>query len=1083
MLNCAFFTIVICSLSGLLMAQSGQFLSAPQSMTGHAPLAVAAGDFNGDGKTDLAIANSGSNTVTVLIGNGGGSTFARKDYATGSVPLGIVAGDFNGDGNLDLALANSASNTISVLLGNGDGTFRAKVDYAAGAQPQGLAVGDFNGDGKLDLAVTDSGSNAIGILLGNGDGTFGAETEFKTGVNPVSVAVGDFNGDGKPDLAVANGNNNDVVSILLGNGDGSFQGQLEYATGGTPVAIVIEDFNGDGKLDLATADQTGNAASVLLGKGDGSFLPHTDYAVGLSPTSIAVADFRVDGRVDLAVTNGDGNTVSVLLGNGDGTFQPRVDVGTGNIPSAVVAADLNGDGKPDLAVANSVRSSVSTILGNGDGSFQTRVDYAVDTGADPHSVAVADFNGDGRLDLAVVDSGDNAITVLLGNGDGSFEAGVDYSTGTQTNPYAVVVGDFNGDGKPDLAVADYNSNGVGILVGNGDGTFRAPTNFPTATSPCSIAVGDFNGDRKPDLVVTDFNSNTVSVLIGNGDGTFKAHVDYRTGNNPVSVALGDFNGDGYLDLVVVNESDNSAGVMLGNGDGTFQAPVFYSTGSGGNPAAVAVADFNGDGKLDFAVADLLLKHVSVFLGNGDGTFGNSVDYPTGNNPISVATTDLNARGVFDLVLASSAGNTAMVLLGNGDGTFEAPELFPVGTGPAGLQVGDFNGDGLADAVLVNSISNSVSILLNSRGVATSVQSSSNPASFGQVVQFTVTVAEGLRGAGMPTGTVTITKGSAIIASGPLVNGQFSTETNTLSVGENSLSVMYSGDTNFEPRTTAYTETIQKAGSNTVLGSSPNPSTLSQTVTLTATVTSTTSGIPTGTVNFMDAMTLLGTVGMNGIGVAIFSTSALIVGTHNLSAVYSGDSSFAASTSQGLNQVVQQLGLQGFELGVTPTTMNVTPGSNASATISVTGQNGFAQPVTLACASGLPPMSTCQFSYSTVTPGTKPATSTLTITTTGPTAVLMQSPVRHIRYAILLLMPAILLGSKRSIAPKPKWLNWCVVLLVMIASLGQIACGGGQSAAGPKGGGTSGTPMGSYNITITGTSGAIQSKVSLSLTVQ
>ncbi len=416
----------------------------------------------------------------------------------------------------------------------------------------------------------------------------------------------------------------------------------------------------------------------------------------------------------------------------------------------------------------------------------------------------------------------------------------------------------------------------------------------------------------------------------------------------------------------MNESDNSAGVMLGNGNGTFQPPTFYSTGAGGNPAAVAVADFNGDSKPDFAVADLLLKTVSIFLGNGDGTFSKPVDYPTGNNPVSLAATDLNDRKKFDLVLASSAGNTATVLLGNGDGTFGSPTLFSVGSGPASVQVGDFNDDGLADVVSANSTSNSVSVLLNSRGVLMKVRSSSNPAPFGESVQVTVTVAEGLRGVGVPTGTVTLKSGSAVIGSGPLVQGQFSTKTSSLPTGKNTLLAVYSGDANFEPRTVGYAQTIQQAGTSISISSSPNPSTLKQTVSLRATVASNTTGVPTGTVNFMDATTLLGSATLNDSGVANFPTSALAVGAHSITGVYSGDVTFDSSTSPMVSQKV--MGTPGFALGVNPAKLGVTAGASASATVSASPENGFSQTIVLACASGLPPMSTCRFSSPSVTPG-------------------------------------------------------------------------------------------------------------------
>jgi len=339
---------------------------------------------------------------------------APTAFGAGSGPTGVATGDFNGDGRLDLAVANLRSNNVSVLLGNGDGTFQAAVNYGAGSRPISVAVGDFNGDGKLDLAVSNNGSDNVSILLGNGDGTFQTPMDYGAGSLPDSVAVGDFNGDGKLDLAVSN-DGSDNVSILLGKGDGTFQAHVDYATGQYPSSVAVGDFNGDGKLDLAVANFGTNNASILLGKGDGSFQTAVDYGAGSNPYSVAVADFNGDGKLDLAVANVGASpaNVSVLLGKGDGTFQAHVDYTTGQYPSSVAVGDFNGDGKLDLAVANDADSDVSILLGNGDGTFQTSVNYGA--GSNPYGVAVGDFNGDGRLDLATADlpSGTGAVDILL----------------------------------------------------------------------------------------------------------------------------------------------------------------------------------------------------------------------------------------------------------------------------------------------------------------------------------------------------------------------------------------------------------------------------------------------------------------------------------------------------------------------------------------------------------------------------------------------------------------------------------------------------------------------------------------------
>ena len=291
-------------------------------------------------------------------------------------------------------------------------TFLPKTDYPTGARPISVAIGDVNGDGKLDLAVANFSGNTVSILLGTGTGGFGAKTDFAVGVQPSSVAIGDVNGDGKPDLAVANYYLS-TVSILLGTGAGGFLPKTDFAVGGPPLSVAIGDFNGDGKPDLAVA---GNGVSILLGTGTGSFGAKTDFATGGADTSVAIGDFNGDGKLDLAVANvlnpGFGS-VSILLGTGTGSFGANTDFATGANPRSVAIGDFNGDGKPDLAVANAGGNTVSILLGTGTGSFGAKTDFA--TGGGPMSVAIGDVNGDGQLDLATANGGglDNTASILL----------------------------------------------------------------------------------------------------------------------------------------------------------------------------------------------------------------------------------------------------------------------------------------------------------------------------------------------------------------------------------------------------------------------------------------------------------------------------------------------------------------------------------------------------------------------------------------------------------------------------------------------------------------------------------------------
>jgi uncharacterized protein (DUF2141 family) len=370
-------------------------------------------------ETNVSFSNAANSPITSVYG-----------------PISVTVGDFTGSGKLDLAVAQFGTK-VYVFLGNGDGTFtQASGSPMVIQQPPWdtlptpymnfITVGDFNNSGKLGLAVANYTDSNVPILLGNGDGTFTPSNAFvySAGFNTTALAVGDFMGNGNLDLAVANGPSGLALNILLGYGNGAFNQAPLPPTGYVNTAYMpaVGDFNGDGKLDLAVtgAGVTGpqdNELTILLGNGDGTFTAasNSTFATGAAPQAIAVADLNGDGKLDLIIANSQGASLTILLGNGDGTFTPAAGspITVGNAPYAVAVADLNGDGKLDLAIANNGDGTVSVLLGNGDGTFASASGSPFPVGTGPSSIAVGDFNGSGRLGLAVTNWQGNTLSILV----------------------------------------------------------------------------------------------------------------------------------------------------------------------------------------------------------------------------------------------------------------------------------------------------------------------------------------------------------------------------------------------------------------------------------------------------------------------------------------------------------------------------------------------------------------------------------------------------------------------------------------------------------------------------------------------
>ena len=329
---------------------------------------------------------------------------------------------------------------------------------------------------------------------------------------------------------------------------------------------------------------------------------------------MALADVNHDGKLDLITANQNSNNVSVLLGNGNGTFQAATTIGTGGTgPASVSVADVNGDGQPDIVAANYNSNTVSILLGTGTGSFALSGSPIATGGSGVKSAVVADMNGDGKPDIVATNYNSGTVTVLVGNGTGSFTQTTDSPVSVGSTPYNVVVADVNGDGRPDIITANRYNYSISVLLNDpaptGTGFFApwAASPFATGEHPYDVAIADLNGDGKPDLVTANYADNTVSVLLGNGSGGFTAGPALATGVEPFFVAVADVNNDGKPDIITANYGLGTGGnlnVFLGNGSGGFTATAASPFGDGGaGLVAVEVADVNGDGKLDLVVTN------------------------------------------------------------------------------------------------------------------------------------------------------------------------------------------------------------------------------------------------------------------------------------------------------------------------------------------------------------------------------------------------------------------------------------------------------------------------------------------------
>jgi hypothetical protein len=639
------------------------------------------------------------------------------------------------------------------------------------------------------------------------------------------------------------------------------------------------------------------------------------------------------------------------------------------------------------------------------------------------SVAAGDFNNDGNLDYVIASVGSGTVTIMLGNGDGTFTQGQTYPVGSY--PDDVVVADLNGDGNLDIAVAASSGTGVTVLLGNGDGTFTTAAS-PSVSFAAAIAVGDFNGDGIPDLAVSNSaNGYVVSIFLGNGDGTFAAGANISVPSwsvTPEGLVAADFNSDGKTDLAVTSSNNYAPSsyqvtILLGNGDGTFNVGQSYTTGS--DDIAIAVGDFNGDGVPDLAVADRYDATVTVLLGPLDTTTSPVVNtLLTGHGPFAIVTGDFNGDGKEDIATANYDDGTLTLLLGNGDGTFNNSSVTPnAGAAPDGLVTGDFNGDGLLDFVTANYQSTTASILLQSMTTtATAV-----------------------------TGTVSVPDADLVYAS-------------------------YTGDSNYaasqsSPAATSSLPPPTAASiAQTITFPNPGPQTYGATVTLTATASS---GLPV-------TYWIVSGPGELSAASGVYTLSFTAAGNVVVEADQAGNASYLPATPVRVAVAVSGITTQ------TSSSTVVTAGQIATIPVVLNSVNGFAGNISFNCS--VPANMTgasCSANPVQIASGGTATANVLLQTSASSSAAMRAKPWNALPSGIIFGAVIIAGVGRRRRSRKVLVAGSLVILTVVL--MGIVSCGGGSGSGGSQGAG--GTPAGTYNLTLVATSNKATYNITVPVTVK
>ncbi len=906
--------------------------------TGSNPTVVIEGDLNGDGRPDLiyADATDTASTVHVLL-NQGNNAFVVGQNIGSPPPNPFLAcyavADINNDGNADLiCIATGAQNpALTVALGNGDGTFQPLLTTALSyynhgnpddVVPKAATIADVNGDGIEDFLFADAGNAVTFVCLGDNTGHFLQQFVINDQNAAFGIFLGDFNRDGKTDIIL-----NEYLAargaVFLNSGDGTFTFSSYITSPNAIEGMAVGDFDGDGYPDVIINDSL-NVLHLLHGNGDATYTPTFSFTAPVANTLLLadildVNDYNHDGVLDLALETPDG--VHILIGQGNFVFAAFQPAPVTANPRLAAIGDLNHDTSIDFVFP--APGGLAILYGQPDGSLYSADAY--DTRYLVRGAALADFNGDGRQD-AVVSVNDVYPRVLAGNANGSFTFLPDPNTPSSFihDQNSITVGDFNGDGRADYVSSASSPvlsqiQGAVYALGKGDGTFGALNTVPgfTDLSDVGTAVGDLNNDGRTDIAASEIGLTQQGFFLGQPDGSVRQSTTLYSPFLPFCPwVYGDFNKDGYRDAAIVGGGEIQ--IENGKGDGTFTPGFIYTAGASptlGSPSDAIAVDVDGDGNID--ILSPIDFNVQVFFGRGDGTFATPVFIPLAPLPSSASepeyfysginAADFNGDGILDLALTN--GNFVTIVHGVGNRQFGASENYLAGNSNGAPLIADFNGDGRPDIMISNNTASTVTVFLNiadAGDVLGKLIVTPEPSTFPQSFSIHFNVSAAVAASGIPTGTVSFSLDGASIGTVTISNATASLVVNTqVPVGTHVVTAAYSGDLTFHPATFSVQHTVvaPAAATQTALTVTPNPSSYGLPVKLSATVSSA-SPIQGGSIAFMDGTTVVATQAIGQNGSAKFSTSAFQVGTHALSATYSGAAGFQSSTSNTISLVVQ-----------------------------------------------------------------------------------------------------------------------------------------------------------------------------------